>query len=260
MSKLEIHQIPVLSDNYVYLAHEPESGATAVIDPAVTREVLDAARAKGWTITHILNTHHHGDHTGGNPEFGKEAHIVAHANVRKRLSTTTRARGRTIEPIAEAGWPVITYDQGLSLHWNGEEVQVMHLPTGHTDSDSVVMFTESKVLHMGDHFFHGRFPFVDLDSGGDVESYIANVARVLEMAPAGVKIIPGHGPLATVEDLRAYHRMLVETTDIVRKGMAAGKTLGQLQAAGLPAKYAPLAAGFVKTDTWIATIHKSLSR
>lgn len=235
----------------------------APLAPKIRAAIMDIAKNRGKvpeTIAFLINTHHHGDHTGGNPEFGKEARIVAHANVRRRLSTTTQARGRTIEPIAESGWPVITYEQGLSLHWNGEEVKVTHLPAGHTDSDSVVLFTESKVLHMGDHFFNGRFPFVDLDSGGDVEGYIRNVGHVLEMAPEGVTIIPGHGPLAKIDDLRAYHQMLVATADIVRKGIAAGKTLDQLQAAGLPAQYASLGSGFVKADTWIATIHKSLTR
>lgn len=236
----------------------------APLAPKIREAVLGVARDAGGVsedIDFLINTHHHGDHTGGNPVFGKEARIVAHSNVRKRLSTTTTARGgRTVEPIAREGWPVITYDQGLSIHWNGEEVQLVHLPTGHTDSDSVILFRASNVLHTGDHMFNKRFPLVDLASGGDVESYIKNVARILEMAPEGVKIIPGHGALATVEDLRAYHQMLVETTAIVRKGIAAGKTVAQLQAAGLPAKYASWGTGFIDTNTWIATVHESLTR
>lgn len=236
----------------------------APLAPKIREAVLGVARDAGGVpenIDFLINTHHHGDHTGGNPTFGKEARIVAHSNVRKRLSTTTTARGgRTVEPIAKEGWPVITYDQGLSIHWNGEEVQLTHLPTGHTDSDSVILFRASNVLHMGDHMFNQRFPLVDLASGGDVESYIENVAQVLKMAPEGVKIIPGHGALATVEDLRAYHQMLVETTDIVRKGIAAGKTVAQLQAAGLPTKYASWGTGFIDTNAWIATVHESLTR
>lgn len=211
-------------------------------------------------IAFLVNTHHHGDHTGGNPEFGTEADIIAHRNVRKRVSTVQTARGRTTEPLPEAGWPIITFDEGLSIHFNGEEIAVMHLPTGHTDGDSVIHFTGSNVIHMGDQFFNGRFPFVDLESGGDVEGYAANVARVLEMVPADVAIIPGHGPAATLEDLRGYHQMLTETIDTVRKQIDAGKTLAQIQAAGLPVKYESWGAGFIDAKTWIATIHTSLTR
>ena len=114
----------------------------------------------------VLNTHYHGDHTGANPAFGPEAPIIAHHNVRVRLLTESRRGERVTPPMAKEGLPVITYADGLSIHFNGEEIRVLHLPGGHTDGDSVVLFTGSNVVHMGDDFFHNRFPFVDLDAGG----------------------------------------------------------------------------------------------
>ena len=207
----------------------------------------------------VLNTHWHGDHTGGNPEFGPEAPIIAHHNVRKRLSTRQEIRDRVFEPLPAEGLPVITFGDALTVHFNGEEIKMIHFPHGHTDGDSVIFFTESNVVHMGDDFFAGRFPFVDLSSGGDVEGLTGNIEKVIGRLPAGVKIIPGHGPISTPGDLEAYHDMLVKTTDIVRKRMAAGKTLEQITEEGLPEEWASWESGFIKTDRWLETIHRSLS-
>src|SRR5688572_14174533 len=184
----------------------------------------------------VLNTHFHFDHTNANPVFGREALIVAHANVRRRLAADMTVLGQPHKALPKEGLPVVTYETALSIHFNGEEVRVIHFPAGHTDGDSVVFFTGSNVIHMGDDFFAARFPFVDIDNGGSVEGLTRNIAEVIARAPAGVKIIPGHGPLSTVEDLRAYHAMLVETTEIVRARLSAGRTLEQVKAEGLPDK------------------------
>src|ERR1043165_1052276 len=159
----------------------------------------------------ILNTHWHGDHTGGNVVFGPEAPIIAHDNVRKRLSTEQHSDffKETTPASPKEALPVITFDQALSVHFNGEEIRAIHFPHGHTDGDSVIFFTTSNVVHLGDDFFAGSFPFVDLSSGGDVEGYARNVEAVLAKVPAGAKIIPGHGPLATIEDLKKFHQTLV---------------------------------------------------
>ena len=113
-------------------------------------------------LQYVLNTHQHGDHTGGNPVFGLEALIVAHENVRKRLSTEQTVRGKKVPPMAPAGLPVITFDDGLTIHFNGEEIRMIHAEPGHTDTDSLIYFPKSNVLHMGDQFTNGKFPFVDL--------------------------------------------------------------------------------------------------
>lgn len=210
----------------------------------------------------VLNTHWHGDHTGGNAAFGPEAPVIAHDNVRKRLSTEQRIElfKSTVPASPKEAWPVITFNQSLSVHFNGEEIKVIHFPQGHTDGDSVIFFTGSNVVHMGDHFFAGRFPFVDLGSGGTVEGLAKNIGEILGKLPAGVKLIPGHGPISTPDDLKLYHRMLVETTDIVRKRMAAGKTLAEIKTEGLPEEWKSWGTGFIKTDLWIETIHTSLSK
>ena len=136
----------------------------------------------------------------------------------------------------------------------------MHFPRGHTDGDSVVFFTGSNVVHMGDHFFAGGFPFVDLDSGGDVEQFTANIATVLDQLADDVQVIPGHGPLSSKDELRAYHRMLVETTDIVRQRIAAEQSLEQITQAGFPDEWKDWQAGMISAERWIAIIHRSLTR
>jgi Zn-dependent hydrolases, including glyoxylases len=209
----------------------------------------------------ILNTHWHGDHTGGNAQFGREAPIIAHDNVRKRLSTEQRSElfKQTTPASPKEALPVITFDQSLSVHFNGEEIRVIHFPHGHTDGDSVIFFTTSNVVHLGDDFFAGRFPFVDLESGGSVQGLTKNIADIIPKIPAGAKLIPGHGPISTVDDLKAYHRMLMETTAHVQKQIAAKKTLDQIKKEGLPAEWKSWGEGFVKTDLWLELVYRSLS-
>jgi glyoxylase-like metal-dependent hydrolase (beta-lactamase superfamily II) len=208
----------------------------------------------------VLNTHWHGDHTGSNAAFGKEATIVAHDNVRKRLATEQTVMGETSPPSPAEALPVITFGESLSIHFNGEEIKVVHFPHGHTDGDSVIFFTKSKVVHMGDDFFTNRFPFVDLASGGSVQGLTQGIAKVIAEMPADYKIIPGHGPLSTLDDLKRYHRMLVETTGIVQKKIAAGKTVEQIRAEGFPEEWKEWGSGFINSDAWITFIHESLTK
>ena len=199
----------------------------------------------------LLNTHFHGDHTGGNVVFGNEAHIIAHANVRKRLQ---------MESPPKEALPVVTFDDSLSIHFNGEEIRVIHFPNSHTDGDSVVLFIGSNVVHMGDLFFSGRFPYVDLDSGGDVEGLIKHVEELLTELPSDVKLIPGHGPLSDIDDLKTYHQTLVETTDLIRDQMGAGKSLEEIKAAGLPKKWRSWGSSFISTERWIEIVYRSLTK
>ncbi len=209
----------------------------------------------------ILNTHWHGDHTGGNVAFGPEATIIAHDNVRKRLATEQRSQvfNSTTPASPKEALPVITFDRSLSVHFNGEDIRAIHYPQGHTDGDSVIFFTTSNVVHLGDDFFAGRFPFVDLESGGSVEGLIKNIGDIITRIPDGAKLIPGHGPISTIDDLKNYHRMLQQTTEIVRQKMTAGKTLEQIKSEGLTAEWQSWGTGFIKTDRWVETIHRSLS-
>ena len=208
----------------------------------------------------ILNTHWHTDHTEGNAIFGADAPVIAHSNVRKRLAEGLDLPNRKTKPAPKEALPVVTFDHSLSVHFNGEDIRVIHVSPGHTDGDSVIYFPSANVVHMGDQFFVDRFPFVDLASGGDVEGYTKNVGDVLAKLPAGAKIIPEHGPLSTAEDLKRFHNMLVVTTDIVRKKIAAGKTVDQIKTEGLPEEWKSWGAGFIKQDPWLETIFTSLTR
>jgi len=210
----------------------------------------------------VLNTHYHSDHTDGNTVFGHEALIIAQTNVRHRLSTEQVSKffKRTTPASPKQALPVVTFDQSISVFFNGEEIKLVHFPHGHTDGDSVIFFQSSNVVHMGDDFFAARFPVVDLEAGGDIEGLAKNIGDIVRRLPADVKIIPGHGPLSGVEDLKQYHRMLVETTDIVRKRMKAGRTLEQIKAEGLPEEWKSWGSSFIKTDVWLELIFNSLSK
>jgi glyoxylase-like metal-dependent hydrolase (beta-lactamase superfamily II) len=195
----------------------------------------------------VLNTHHHGDHTGSNAAFGaKEAIIVAQSNVRSRLASAK---------AAAAALPVITFNDSASVHFNGEEIQLLHVGTGHTDGDSIIFFTQANVVHMGDQYVSAGFPYIDFGSGGNVDGYIATQQAVLAKVKPDTKIIPGHGPLATVEMLRDYNAMLVESVALVRKGMAEGKTLEQLRADGLPEKWSSFGKTWITPARWIEAIY-----
>ena len=207
------------------------------------------AKISDGKLKFLVNTHWHGDHTGGNGIFGKEATIVAHTNVRKRLSAEQSG----------AALPVVTYDDSVSLHINGEDVEIVHFPAGHTDGDSILFFKQANVVHMGDQFFSGRFPYIDLGSGGSVEGYMENVKRVINRLPSDVKVIPGHGPLSTLDDLKKFHTMMVKTTAVVRDQMKAGNGLEEIQKAGLPSEWKDWGGSFINQDRWIEIVYNSYS-
>ena len=213
----------------------------AVLAPKILAKLADIGPGK---LRLVLNTHWHGDHVGGNAVFGKDATIVAQENVRKRMQA-----GAPPEAL-----PVLTFDHDVTLHFNGEEIEVVHLPAGHTDGDSVVWFTGSKVVHTGDLFFAGHFPFVDLQSGGTIDGFIAGVEAILAKLPQGAKIIPGHGPLSERKDLEAYRAMLVESRDLVRAWKKRGLTLEQAKEQGMPEKYASFAWEYMSGESWIETL------
>jgi glyoxylase-like metal-dependent hydrolase (beta-lactamase superfamily II) len=220
------------------------------------RIVAALKKLGGGSPAYVLNTHYHGDHVSGNPVFGAEATIIAHPNVRKRLEKGSERA----EPMSGSALPVITFDHSLSVHFNGEEVRAIHLPTGHTDGDCVVYFTGSNVLHMGDHVFTNLFPYVDLDGGGNVQGYLDNIEHILGEVPADVKIIAGHGELTDVTVVRAWRNLLIETVDIIRAGMEAGKNLEALKQEGLPEKYLFMNWSFISTERWIETVYNGYSK
>ena len=207
---------------------------------------------------YIFNTHFHADHTGGNRALGQHATILAHTNVRKRLATGGEFGKRFIEAAPAVALPVIAFEQSASVFFNGEEIRAVHFPHGHTDGDIAVFFVNAQIAHLGDLFFNGLFPFVDLEYGGDVETLTQHIATLIDQLSADTKIIPGHGPVATLDDLKTYHRMLVETTASVRTRRDAGMSLNQIRAEGLDQQWASWDWAFVPTPRWIETIYWSL--
>ena len=161
-----------------------------------------------------------------------------------------------------AGLPVITYADSISIHFNGEEIRVMHTPAAHTDGDSFVHFVGSNVIHAGDLLFSGLFPFVDLEGGGSVDGYLEGLEKILDVAEGrdGVRIIAGHGPLSTPEDLRASRDMILKTRALVRERMKAGKDLAAIQEEGLPEEWSSWSWEFIDTAKWLATLHQDASQ
>ena len=207
------------------------------------------------SLKFLINTHWHDDHTGGNAAFGRTAPIIAHINVRNRLKA---GRGGSAAAPIEA-LPVLTFTKSISVHFNGEEIKIIHFPKGHTDGDSAIFFTKSNVVHMGDMFFSGRFPYVDLASGGSLAGLIANVAKIIEQTDDKTKIIPGHGPLSSRKDLKLYHEMLVSTRDLVKRKVAAGKSKSAIKSEGLPAKWKSWGEVFISESRWIDLLYSSVS-
>ena len=206
----------------------------------------------------VLNTHFHGDHTGGNAEFGKDATIIAHENVRKRLEQGTAVLGGEVKPAAKEALPIITFNDRATVHLNGEDIRAIHFPNGHTDGDSVIFFPKSKVVHMGDDFVTYGFPFVDVQNGGSVSGMISGCEKVLSMIPGDTKIIPGHGPISTPADVRKYIEMLKATRALVAQAIKDGKTIDQMKSEHLLAKYDDLGKGFIKPDAWLEVLFADL--
>lgn len=212
-------------------------------------------------VRFVVNTHWHPDHTGGNETFGKRgAVVVAHDNVRRRMSSDQliQAFDMKIPPSPRDALPVVTFGDGATLHLNGDTVHLVHVASAHTDGDTLVHWAKSDVLHMGDIFLHQvMLPFIDLSSGGSIDGLIAAVDKGLELAGPDTKIIPGHGPMARRADLLAYRDMLVDVRGKVAAGIAAGRTLAQIQASKPAARYG-MADGFIKPELFVGAVYEGL--
>lgn len=213
-------------------------------------------------LTYIINTHWHGDHTQGNQHFGHHAQIIAHDNVRERLLTSQEVKlfNMKTEPYPAHALPSITYQQALTLHINAEEVKLLHLPGGHTDGDSVIFFKNANVVHMGDLYFNGFFPFVDVQNGGSVSQMAKNVGQVIDMIDDQTIVIPGHGPVSNRQELIAFKEMLLGTSAEVQAMREQGMNLGQMQIEGLSAQWDSWTRGFLSSGVWIGIVNSSLDK
>ncbi len=214
----------------------------------------------GKPVRFLLNTHWHGDHTGGNALVSRPGTILAHENVRKRLESGGKTRFGEVKPADPAALPIVTFNDRASIFLNGEELRAIHFPNGHTDGDSVIFFTKSNVVHMGDDFFNGNFPFIDLDSGGSVQGYLAGVEKVLAQVGDDTRIIPGHGPLAGKADLQKFAAMLRDTSAAVQGAMKAGKSPEEMKKERVLAKWEAWGKGFINEDTFIDILYADLSK
>lgn len=244
------------------------SNGTFVIDDqyAPQYDVIRAAIAKldPSPVRFVINTHWHGDHTGGNEQMGTDgAIIVAHENVRQRLSTDQVIAFFDMKAPASppAAWPLVTFSKDLTFHFNGDEIHVFHVLNAHTDGDAVIHFRRANVIHTGDVFFNGRYPFIDAGAGGSITGMITAVEAILALADAKTKIIPGHGPLTDRKGLEAYRDMLKSTHDAITTLMIAGNSPDEVVGAKPTAAWDGAWGGaFIKPDVYVRMIIDSVTR
>jgi len=268
-SKIEVKATKVAGNVYMISGAGGNIGVTVgedgvvIIDdqfaPLAPKIKEAVASISDKPVKFILNTHWHGDHTGSNAIFSEVAPIVSHDNVRKRLAEGMDNESRKAEPAPFEALPILTFNDRLTIHLNGEEVRAIHMPHAHTDGDAVIWFTDSNVVHAGDLLFSGLFPFIDIDSGGSVDGYLAGIDKIIATVPADVKVIAGHGPLSTIENLKESKTMIVDCREIVRKALADGKTAEQIKDEKLLEKYAAWDWSFITTERWIATLVRDLT-
>jgi len=228
------------------------------------REALKSTGVTDKPVRFVINTHYHGDHTGGNLPFGETSTLIAQDNVRKRLAEGgTAGNGGSLhmqnKPAPKGALPIITFSRDVTVHLNGEDIRALHVPSGHTDGDSIIFFPKSNVVHMGDDFVRYGFPFIDIDSGGSVQGMIAALEKVLPELPSDVKVIPGHGALSNLDDVREYLKMLKDTTAAVQKALDQGKTLEQMKQEKLLAPWQKYSNEFVTADVFLETLYNSLT-
>ena len=271
-SKVEIKSEKVAEGLYILTGQGGNIGLSVgksgslVIDDQyapLSEKILAAIKAlTPEPVRFVVNTHWHGDHTGGNENMGKAvAILVAHENVRRRLSAGQFMAlfNRKVDPAPEGALPVVTFAEGVSFFWNGDEVRVFHVPPAHTDGDSVIQFVKADVIHTGDCFVNGSYPIIDTSSGGRVDGILIAAERVLAAASDTTRIIPGHGRLASKADLVAYRDTVKTVRDRVAKLKAEGKSRDAVVAAKPSAEFdAKWGQGFVKGDMLVGLIFDTL--
>ena len=274
MSKVVIESQKVAEGVYMLTGAGGNIGASVGEDGIViiddqfqelTPRIQEAlAKLSPKPVRFVINTHWHFDHTGGNENMGKAgAVILAHGNVRKRMSTNQLVKmfNREVPASPRVALPVVTFDRDVTIHYNDEELYVFHVDNAHTDGDGLILFRKANVLHTGDTLFNGFYPFIDADSGGSIDGMIASADKVLGMINEQTKIIPGHGPLATPRDLKAFRDMLATLRENVAKLIREGKTLEQaIEAAPTRSLDAEWGDGFLKPEQIVQMVYMDLKR
>jgi cyclase len=237
--------IVIVDDQYAPLAEKIRAALKSVSDKPVR---------------FVINTHWHGDHTGGNLPFSTTSTIIAQENVRRRLQTGGAAgNGASVHFDAPASpkeaLPIVTFEHEVSVHLNGEDVRALHFPHGHTDGDSIIFFPKSGVVHMGDDFVTYGFPFIDIETGGSARGMIAAIENVLPRLPPDVKVIPGHGPVSNLDDVRRFVTMLKETNAAVEVALKQGKSLDQMKQAKVLDRWKKWSGDFISTDAFLETLY-----
>ena len=232
-------------------------------------KIAAALKSLGVTdkpVRFVINTHYHGDHTGGNLPFATAGStVIAQDSVRKRLETGGRAGNggslsMDMKAAPKGALPIITFDHDVTVHLNGEDIRALHFPAGHTDGDAIVFFPKANVVHMGDDFVRYGYPFIDVTAGGSVQGMIAACEKVAAVLPADVKVIPGHGQIATLGDVRDYATMLKATSAAVQAALKSGKTVDQMKKDKILAAWDKKYSGdFVTSDVFIETLYNSLT-
>ncbi len=271
-SKVEIKTEPLASGVYMLTGAGGNIGLSVGSDGAfiiddqyapLTDKIAAAIKAvSDKPVRFVVNTHWHGDHTGGNENFGKAgAVIVAHDNVRRRMSAgqVIEFFKSTVPPAPPPALPVVTFADSVTLHLNGDTVRVLHVAPAHTDGDAIVHFTKANVVHMGDLYFNGLYPFIDASSQGSVDGVVAAADKALAMVDDQTRIIPGHGPAGNRGSLKEFRDMLATVRDRVRAMKKEGKSLADIQAAQPTKEFdAKWGGGFLKPDQFVAIVHATL--
>ena len=271
-SKVEIKATKLTGTTYMLTGAGGNIGLSAgedavfVIDdqfaPLTPRILAAIAAITPKPVKFVLNTHWHFDHTGGNENLGKAgAIIVAHDNVRKRMSTDQVIEfiNMKTRPDPKEALPVLTFSADMTFHINGEEVRAIHMPNAHTDGDSVVHFTGSDVVHMGDIYFNGFYPFIDAESGGSADGVVAACDKVLAFVTDKTRIIPGHGPLSNAAELKAYRDVVATVSSRVKALVAQGRTLEEIKAAGVSKEFdEKWGKGFIKSERFAEMLARPL--
>ena len=228
----------------------------------LTPKILNAIKTiTDKEVNYLLNTHWHGDHTGGNENMKKEgAVILAHENVRKRMSVNQIVRGKLKKASAKEALPVITFTDDLIMHINNDDIYISHIHNAHTDGDALVYFTKNNVLHTGDAYFQGKFPYIDIDSKGSIDGYIEGINKMILLINDETKVLPGHGNVSNRKELVVYKKMLIDLRGKIQKEIDKGKTLEEVKTNNEITKDYVSFNGWITEQKIRVAIYKSLKK